>query len=206
MMTVLRFALPALCLVGVAACAYASARLVGWVPPGKLPLYPSWVATHFATATIFAVIVPLQFWRSLRARRPAVHRALGRAAVACGAAMAVSGLATVYAVPDRPVSETIFMTAIFAAYAAFLALGVRDALARDIAGHRAWMARMVATGLGAVTQRLVFPPLAAAVGIDGRETFWHVFVSAAWIAWSLNMTVAEVWIRGGLRPRRPLAA
>lgn len=202
-MTVLRFALPTLCLIGVAACAYASARLIGWVPPGKLPLYPSWVATHFVSATLFALIVPLQFLRSLRARRPALHRRLGRTAVASGAVMALSGIATVYTAPDRPVSEVIFMTAIFAAFSAFLALGVRDALARDIAGHQAWMARMIATGLGAVTQRLVFPPLAAVVGIDGRETFWHVFISAAWIAWALNMAVAEAWLRRGVAVRRP---
>lgn len=204
-MTVLRFAVPALCCVGVAACAYASARLIGWVPPGKLPLYPDWVASHFVSATIFAVIVPLQLWGALRARRPDVHRALGRVAVASGVAMAGSGLVMAYTSPDRPVSETIFMTGIFLSFGAFLALGVRHALARDIASHRAWMARMIATGMGAVTQRLVFPPLAALVGIDGRETFWEVFMSAAWLAWAINMAVAEVWLRrgGALRRQAP---
>lgn len=200
-MTVLRFAVPALCLVGAAACAYASARLLGWVPPSKLPRYPDWAALHFASATLFALIVPLQLWRGLRERRPAVHRGLGRTAVAAGAVMAASGLAIVYTAPERPVSELIFMSAMLGVFAGCLALGVRHALAHDIAGHRAWMARMVATGLGAVTQRLVFPPLAALVGIDGRETFWQVFVSAAWIAWALNMAVAEIWLqRQAVRP------
>lgn len=205
-MTLLRFALPGLCLIGVAACAYASARLIGWVPPGKLPLYPSWVAIHFVSATLFALIVPLQAWGSLRARRRGLHRALGRVGAASGAVMAVSGLATVYTAPGRPVSEVIFMTSIFAVFAVFLALGVREAMARNIAEHRAWMARMIATGLGAVTQRLVFAPLAAAIGIDGRETFWHVFISAAWIAWALNMAIAEVWLRGPQRKARPAPA
>lgn len=205
-MTVLRFALPSLCLVGVAACAYASARLVGWVPPGKLPLYPNWVAVHFASATVFALIVPLQLWGALRRQRPAAHRALGRVAAGSGAAMAVSGLAMAYTAPGRPVSEVIFMTAIFAVFAACLTLGVHAALAREFAAHRAWMARMIATGMGAVSQRLVFPPLAAVVGIDGRETFWQVFISAAWIAWALNMAVAEAWLRGGAARRSPLAA
>jgi hypothetical protein len=98
------------------------------------------------------------------------------------------------------------MTAIFGVYAACLALGVRAALARDFAGHRAWMARMIATGLGAVTQRLVFPPLALAVGIDGRDTFWQVFISAAWIAWALNMALAEAWVRRGLPAMKPFPA
>jgi uncharacterized membrane protein len=205
-MTVLRFAFPALCALGVAACAYASARLIGWVPPGKLPLYEPWVASHFASGTVFAVIAPLQFWSGLRARRPALHRALGRVAVAAGAAMAVSGVAVAYTAPARPVSEAIFMTVLFGGFAVFLALAVRAALARDFAAHRAWMARVAATGLGAITQRLVFPPLAAAVGIDGRDTFWQVFISAAWIAWALNMALAEAWLRRTSPAPRPLPA
>ena len=120
--------------------------------------------------------------------------------------MALSGLVMVLTSPDRPVSEVILITAIFLSFAAFLALGVRDALARDIAGHRAWMARMIATGLGAVTQRVLFAPLAAAIGIDGRETFWHVFISAAWLAWGLNMVVAEAWLRGPQRKARMASA
>ena len=202
-MKLLRFAVLGVSCVGLAACAYASARLLGWVPPGKLAPYPAWVASHFVTASAFAVIAPLQLWPRLRARRPALHRALGRIAVVVGAGMAVSGIAMAYASPDRPVSERIFMTALFAAYAVLLGLGFRAAVARDFAAHRAWMARMIATGFAAATQRVVFPPLAAAIGIDGRETFWQVFISAAWIAWALNMTVAEAWLRQGAARRVP---
>src|SRR5689334_20947385 len=124
-MKLLRFATLGLAAVGVAACAYASAKLLGWVPPGKLPPYPSWAASHFATATAFTGLALLQLWPRLRARRPALHRALGRVTAAVGAGMAVSGIALVYTAPGRPVSELIFMTVFFLAYAAFLALGVR---------------------------------------------------------------------------------
>lgn len=68
------------------------------------------------------------------------------------------------------------------------------------------MTRMTATALTPVTQRLVFPPMAAAIGVDGLDTFWQIFVSAAWIAWALNMTVAEAWLRGPRRAPRPSAA
>jgi hypothetical protein len=201
-MKLLRFVTLGLAVVGVAACVYASARLVGWIPPGKLPLYPAWAGWHLATATAFTGLALLQLWPRLRARRPALHRALGRATVVVGAIMAASGIALVYTAPGRPISELIFMTVFFLTYGAFLGLGVRTAIRRDFAAHQAWMARMVATAFTPVTQRLVFPPLAAAIGIDGTDTFWQLFTSAAWIAWALNMTAVEAWLRRG----RPLAA
>jgi uncharacterized membrane protein len=201
-MKLLRFAVPALGAVGLAACGYASARLIGWVPQGKLALYPLWAGVHFGSAALFALIAPLQLWPQLRVRRPDLHRALGRVGVAVGAVMALSGLPLAYTAPDRPVSEVIFMTTFFLAYLTLLTLGLRAALARDFAAHRGWMARMTATALTPVTQRLLFPPLAAAIGIDGMATFWQLFVSAAWLAWGLNMGIAEVWLgtSGLLRP------
>ena len=205
-MKVLRFAFLGLCVIGAAACAHATARVVGWVPPGKLPLYPAWAAIHFASATAFLALAPLQFWAGLRARRPQVHRTLGRIGVAVGAVMAASGLAVVYDAPGRTIAELIFMTVFSAAYRACLGLGLRAAMARDLGVHRAWMTRMTATALTPITQRLLFPPLAATIGIDGMATFWQLFVSAAWIAWGLNMTIAEAWLHGRRSTPRPLPA
>lgn len=201
-MKLLRFAVVAMSGLGIAACAYASARLAGLVPLGKLPPYPDWMWLHFIGATGFAVIAPLQLWPALRARRPALHRALGRTAVGCGAVMALSGIAIAWTAPDRPVSEQIFMTVFFAAYALFLSLGLSAALARDIAAHRAWMARMTATAFTPVTQRVLFPVFAAGFGIDGMATFWQLFISAAWIAFGLNLAIAEAWVHGPARKTR----
>jgi uncharacterized membrane protein len=205
-MKLLRFAVPGLCAIGIAASAYATARLLGWVPEGKLPPYPAWTAVHFTSATAFAILAPLQLWPWLRARRAGLHRVMGRIAVALGAVMAASGLAMAHASPDRPLSERIFMSVFFLAYAAFLGLGLRAAIARDIPVHRAWMARMTATALTPVTQRLVFPVFAATLGIDGLDTFWQLFVSAAWIAWGLNMAVTEAWLRSRAPAVRPTGA
>lgn len=205
-MKVLRFVFPGLCGLGIAACAYASSRLIGWVSVGKLAPYPSWAGLHFASATAFSLIAPLQLWPALRARRPRLHRMVGRVGVAVGAVMATSGIALVYTAPDRPLTEVIFMTSFFLGYATLLALGFRAALARDFPAHRAWMTRMTATALTPVTQRVLFPPMAAAIGIDGTQTFWAIFVSAAWLAWGLNMVVAEAWLRGPQRKARSAPA
>jgi uncharacterized membrane protein len=207
-MKLLRFGFVALCAYGIGACAYAGSRLLGIVPPGKLPLYPDWAGVHLVTATAFVILAPLQLWPALRARNPRLHRHVGRAAVSIGAVMAASGLALVYASPDRPVSERIFMTTFFLAYLAMLALGFRAALRRDIATHRAWMLRMTATAITPVTQRVMFPAFAVTLGIDGLESFWQIFVSVAWIAWAFDMAVAEALIHGQRRAPRlaPTAA
>jgi hypothetical protein len=189
-----RFVLVVLCVLGLAACAYASGRLAGLVPPSKLPPYPPWVLLHFVSAGAFAVIAPLQLWPGLR-RRPAFHRALGRIGVATGCVMAVSGVTMAYASPNRPVTEQIFMTAFFATYAAMLGLGFRAALARDFVAHRAWMLRMTAVALTPITQRVIFPIFAVALGVGGLERFWQLFVSAAWLAWAVNMFAVEAWLR-----------
>jgi len=204
-MKVLRFVLPALSLFGVAVCLYALAKLAGVVPTGKLARYPAWTATHFGASIAFALLLPLQLWPALRRSRPRAHRILGRVGVGVGAVMALSGVAMAHLVPDRTVSERIFMSVFFLAWALFLGLGFRAALARDIAAHRAWMVRMTATTLTPLVQRLIFPVFAGSLGIDGMATFWQLFVSAAWIAWGINMAVAEAWLQRRPAPRAALA-
>jgi len=109
--------------------------------------------------------------------------------------MALSGITMAYASPGRPVTEQIFMTAFFTSYLAMLGLGVRAAVARDFAAHRAWMLRMTAVALTPVTQRVIFPVFAMTLGVGGLERFWQLFISAAWIAWAVNMIAVEAWLR-----------
>jgi uncharacterized membrane protein len=200
-MKVLRFAVVGLAVMGVAVCANAVLRVAGIAPPSKLPPYPAWTVLHFATSAAFAVLLPFQLWPRLRARRPAVHRVMGRIGVGLGGAMAASGVAIAYLVPERPLSERILMGTLFLSYAGMLGLGLRAALARDIAAHRAWMTRMTATTLTPLVQRLIFPLFALPIGVDGLATFWQLFVSAAWIAWGLNLVVAEAWLQAGPKAR-----
>jgi uncharacterized membrane protein len=202
LMKILRFAVIGLCAFGIVACAIAVGRLAGVVPPSKLPPYPAWTVAHFASAAPFLAIVPLQLWPAFRRRLPHVHRILGRVAVALGVVIAASGVSIAFLAPARPVSEQIFMSAFFASYLTMLALGLRAALRRDIPAHQAWMVRMTATALTPLTQRLVFPIFAGSLGIDGLPTFWQLFVSAAWLAWGLNLTVAESWLRASERTPR----
>ena len=202
-MKLIRFGVVGLAAFGVVACTMALLRLAHVAPPSRLAPYPAWTALHFAPALVFVVLMSLQLWPGLRTARPRVHRLTGRVAVAVGGVMAASGVAMVWLVPDRPVGERIFMSVFFGAWTVMLGLGFRAAVARDFTSHRAWMARMSATTLTPLTQRLLLPLLATGFGVDGMATFWQLFVSAAWIGWAINLTVAEAWIHG--RPARHLA-
>lgn len=195
-MKLLRFALLALCLGGAGVCLHAIGVLAGVFPTGKLPPYPAWTGLHFAAGLAFVALAPLQLWPALRRARPSLHRIVGRVAVVTGFVLAISGVAIAYLAPERPVAERIFMTLFFAIYAALLGLGLRAALARDLAAHRAWMIRMATVALTPITQRLVFTVFAATLGIDGLDTFWQLFTSAAWIALGLNVAGVEAWLRG----------
>lgn len=77
------------------------------------------------------------------------------------------------------------------AMVAALLLGVTAILRGDIAGHRAWMMRGYAIGLGAGTQVLT---LAAGEFISGppSETNKALLMGAAWV---INLAVAEWLIR-----------
>jgi hypothetical protein len=205
-------ALVALSLMGVSACIMGATRLYGLTPRLPLPpAYPDWTVIHFASALVFVALMPWQFIGSLRRRRPGLHRGMGRLAAISGLVMAVSGVAMAY-LPEHSVGERVFMTSFFGVFMIFLGRGVADARARRIVEHRAWMVRATATALTPVVQRLIFGVFAGAIGINDTAEFWDLFVGAAWLAWLVNLGVAEIWLRSGrstattIHPTRPVAA
>jgi hypothetical protein len=189
-----------LAVTGAVATLHAVAVWGGVLPKAHPlpPAYPAWTVIHFGSALAFVLLAPWQFLARLRGRHPSVHRIMGRVAVAAAAVMGLSGVVMAY-LPDRPVMERLFMTTFFLAFLVMLFRAFASALARDIETHRAWMIRLTATALTPMTQRLVFGVLAGAIGIDGPGRFWEIFVSAAWLAWLLNLAAAEWWIHRRLR-------
>ena len=193
-------ALGALTLLGVGVCIMGATRLYGLTPHRPLPpAYPDWTIVHFASALAFVALMPWQFIGTLRRRRPGLHRGMGRLAAIAGLVMAVSGVAMAY-LPEHSVGERVFMTSFFGVFMIFLGRGVADARGRRIEAHRAWMVRATATALTPVVQRLIFGIFAGAIGIHGPAGFWDLFTGAAWLAWLINLGVAEIWLRSGRAP------
>jgi uncharacterized membrane protein YozB (DUF420 family) len=78
-----------------------------------------------------------------------------------------------------------------------IAIGLAVILRRDVQGHRAWMARAYAIGLGAATQMLVL--LVAGIVAGPPTELTHDSLMA--LSWAINLAVAERAIRKRRVPR-----
>ncbi|GII91586.1 membrane protein [Sinosporangium siamense] len=181
-----------LILLGAAPLAAGTVSLsVSAAPPSPA------VLLHALAAAPYTLLGGLQFAPGLRARRPGLHRAAGRLLVVCGLVVALTGLwlAVANAWHDGPL-PTGFRIAAGTLMAGSIVLGYAAIRRRDIARHRAWMARGYALGLGAGTQLVL---LAFASVISGPPGPLSTTLLMG-LAWAGNLAVAEWGVRR--RPQR----
>jgi uncharacterized membrane protein len=154
---------------------------------------------HVAGAVVALSLGPWQFVRRLRSRWPRVHRVVGRVYVVAVLATGVGGLML------APTTYTGWLAGLAFALLAVGTLG-STAMAfvairrRQIARHRVWMARSYAFIFTGVSFRLglvLLPPLGL--------SFDTAYAISAWIAWPINLAVAEVLLRRRPRPSRRAA-
>jgi uncharacterized membrane protein len=146
------------------------------------------VVLHILTASPYCVLGALQFLR----RRRRWHRVAGRLIVPCGLIAALSGvwMTLTYQIPDSALLAG-FRLVFGSAMALSIALGFVAIRRRDFTGHRAWMIRGYAIGLGAGTQVLTQVPWSLIVGPPGQLTR-ALLLGAGWV---INIAVAEWAIR-----------
>jgi uncharacterized membrane protein len=156
------------------------------------------VVVHIVAASLFSVLGAFQFVPGFRARRPGWHRLAGRVLVVCGLTTGLSGLwmALFYPHPagDGPLL-TAFRLVFGPAMVVSIALAFRAIRRRDVRGHRAWMLRGYALGMGAGTQLLTTVTWVLLVGPPG-ELARALLMGAGWL---INLAVAEWLVR---RPGR----
>jgi hypothetical protein len=155
------------------------------------------VVVHIVTVTVFCVVGAFQFvpLRGNGVRRPAWHRVTGRILVPAGLGAALSGLWLSLFFPrpdDVGTLVTAFRLVFGAAMAGSVVLGLVAVRRRDFAGHRAWMIRGYAIGVGAGTQAFTHAVFIATAGPVDRTG--KAFAMLA--GWLVNLAVAEVVIRG----------
>lgn len=161
------------------------------------------VVVHAITVSVYSVLGAFQFSPGFRRRRPGWHRAAGRLLVLCGLLGALSGLwMTVFYPKPEDVGALLtgFRLVFGTAWAAFIVLGFAAIRRRDIAGHRAWMIRGFAIGLGAGTQAVALTVWLVAVGAPDRLSKALLMLAA----WLVNLAVAEWIIRRPAKPSRPV--
>ncbi|TMC15101.1 MAG: DUF2306 domain-containing protein [Chloroflexi bacterium] len=162
----------------------------------RITASPVPVIVHIVCAVLYAVLGAFQFSTGLRRRWPAWHRMGGRVLVVLGLAVAFSALWMTAFYPRVPGGELghVFRLAFGTGMAASIILGFNAIRRRDVARHRAWMARAYALALGAGTQVLTQGVGNAVFGTSELNT--ALMLGAGW---GINLAVVEYIIRTRFR-------
>jgi len=164
--------------------------------PGQLPSmmhhFPDRnlvAAAHFGIGAFVLLLGPFQFLPRLRARRPALHRWMGRFYVAGCLVSATAALVLAANAVAGPVAQTGFaLLAVFWIVSTLTAL--IKAMQRKFTEHRRWMMRSYALTLAAVTLRLYLPS-SLILGVP-FATAYPVISFACWVP---NAIVVEWLLR-----------
>lgn len=147
------------------------------------------ITLHIFASALALLLGPLQSSRRLRARRPGLHRWMGR--IYLGVAVAVGGTAGLY-MSYHAFGGAVARLGFASLAAAWLYTGVRAFTAarrHDFAAHRRWMIRNFSLAFAAVTLRLYMPPVFIL-----QLPFESAYAVIAWISWLPNLAVAELII------------
>jgi uncharacterized membrane protein len=190
--------------IPLAAGAFRLAELAGGaaITPANARFFaaPLPVVLHIISAAVFALLGALQFAPGFRRRRPGWHRAAGRLLVPCGLLVGLSGLwMTLFYPRAAGTGDLLYVLRLGfgSAMVGSIVLGFAAIRRGDVRGHRAWMMRSYAIGLGAGTQVLTLGVGALILG-PPSELSGALLMGAGWV---INLAVAEWATRR--RPARP---
>jgi hypothetical protein len=163
------------------------------------------VVLHIVGAGVYALLGAFQFAKGFRRRRPGWHHAAGRLVVVCGLLVGLSALwmTLFYPWPAGDGALLYALRLVFgSAMVVSIVFGFITIRRGDVIGHRAWMMRGYAIGLGAATQMLT---LMAGEIIAGppSELNRALLMGAGWV---INLAVAEWAIRKRPTPRARTAS
>ena len=162
----------------------------------RYALHPVPAYVHIVPGVAYLVLAPLQLWRRFRVRHLRLHRLIGRIILPAGLLSGVFAVAVGIGFPYGGPLEAAASVVFGAYFVAALALAYRAVRHRDITGHRRWMIRAFAVGLGVGTIR-IWIGLFQLVGLlsiqDNAGTVW--FGVAFWLALLMHAVAAELYLR-----------
>jgi uncharacterized membrane protein len=154
---------------------------------------------HIAFGSLFCLIAIVQLTPEWRMASRSLHKTLGYIAAISGILAAVSAMIMVVIYPTGPFATTTLNVVRFG-FAAFMGLcilnAVRNARARRIAYHRAWMIRAFAVAVAASTQAVFMGICFATIGDPSPVLATGLLT----LGFAINAIFAEWWI---IRARRP---
>jgi uncharacterized membrane protein len=163
--------------------------------------YPLLVA-HVMSASVAMVTAVAQIWPGLRAKRPVLHRRVGRVyvstAIPAAACAMVIGAATPFG-PFLAVSNVLLATM----WLWFTVNGYLAARQRRFAQHRRHMILSATLALSIITNRIWTPilvigflPLQDSIFGGNEEHFvWFVAGIGAWLGWSIPFFTVRRWLK-----------
>lgn len=187
----------ALLSVGVALYAYHYLLPNAFAPPGIAEnlLAKPWLVVHAGFAGTAMLLGPAQLLPRLRARRPRLHRWIGRSYVLACLMGGSAGLLLALGSSAGPIATAGF-GALAVVWMLTTAMAWRQALARRFDAHRRWMLRSFALTFAAVTLRL-YLPITQLLGIPFLEGYRAI----SFLCWVPNLIAMELYLA-----RRPLRA
>jgi len=162
--------------------------------------WPYMIIVHAGAAGAALLLGPWQFLKRLRAKRPHVHRWMGRAYIAACAIGGVSGGLIAPFSYAGPIAGAGFLL-LALAWLTSTAMAYRAALAHDFVRHERWMIRSFALTLAAVTLRIYLPLsfVGAAYGVVDVD---QAYRAIAWLCWVPNLIAAEFFLSARLAKGR----
>ena len=158
---------------------HASFAASGWAVPG-----------HFFASGLALLLLPLQFTQRLRARWPGLHRVAGWLYVVAVLIGGVSGLIlALRTVAGWSTGSSFLLLALL--WLGSTGVALYFAVRRRFDAHRRWMLRSAALTFAAPTLRLHLVLGLAAFGLE----FAQAYLLAAWLCWTLNLLVVELYLR-----------
>ncbi|MEI9993649.1 MAG: DUF2306 domain-containing protein [Rhizomicrobium sp.] len=170
---------------------------------GVIARVPLQALTHMIVAPIALLVGPFQFMPRLRARRPKLHRTLGKVYVAACIVAGLGALATAPFASGGPVAGLGFAT-LAVLWITTTAGAWRAAVQRKFALHRLLMRFSYAMTFGAVTLRLQIP---FGFVFFGFHSYSAMSVWLAYTSWIPNVIVVALYAMWeALRRNRPSTA
>ena len=144
---------------------------------------------HIVPGFLFMVLGPLQFVKRIRSRHIRLHRWSGRILLLSVAFLGFSALQMGFRAfgGANEAAATIFFASVFLFAFGKALFHIRR---REMAAHREWVIRGFSIGMGIVTTRPVVGLFFAFTDLQLAEVLGIAF----WIAFSLHLIAAEVWI------------
>jgi uncharacterized membrane protein len=160
------------------------------IPLGALPedsqrlsAAPVWHFMHVLGGATFGILGPIQFGRVLSRKYGLLHCVMGRVFVAAGAMISLSSLSLLWHFPDTySVAMNSGRLLFGIALGVALAIAMRAIYKRDFTGHRNWMIRAYAIGIGATAVTMVFFPIYLITGEPPTGLASDIAFLGAWTA------------------------